>query len=83
MESFERRQTEENALVHALFSFFGNKLMTLDKEVFSRTVDAVFIHSVIMSVISEGEPELCDEIKEYFVSHGFQVKPELLAKVTR
>lgn len=56
--------------------------MTSDKEVFSRTIDTVFIHSVIMSVISEGEPELCDAIKEYFVSHGLQVKPELIAKVS-
>jgi len=67
--------------VHGLFSSLGNKLLTSDKEVFSMTVDAVFIHSVLMSVVSEGEPLLCDEIKEYFMSHGLQIRSELIAKV--
>lgn len=82
MESFERRQTEENSVVHGIFDFFGNKLESADREVFSATLDSVFIHSVLMSMSGEGDTVLQDELKEYFQANGLQIKPEMISKVS-
>lgn len=81
IESLERRQSEENAVVHALFTYFGNKLLLDDKPLFSRAVDEVFAHSVLMSVSMEGDPQLVEEIKEQLRANGLQVKPEVVSKV--
>lgn len=81
LESMERRQTEENAVVNALFVHFGKKLLPKDRELFSQAVDDVFVHSVLMSVTNDGEPLLVDEVKEYFQVHGLQIKQDMLAKV--
>ena len=81
IESLERRQSEENAIVHALFTYFGNKLLLDDKSLFSRAVDEVFAHSVLMSVAMEGDPQLIEEIKEQLRANGLQVKPEIVSKV--
>lgn len=81
IESLERRQSEENAVVHALFTYFGNKLLLDDKPLFSRAVDEVFAHSVLMSVAMEGDPQLIEEIKEQLRANGLQVKPEIVSKV--
>ncbi|XP_048580282.1 dynein heavy chain domain-containing protein 1 isoform X3 [Nematostella vectensis] len=80
MVNFERRQTEENSVVHGLFNHFSNRLLTADRDVFSRTVDSVFVHSVLMSVASDGEPLLADEIKDYLHSNGLQVRREIISK---
>jgi hypothetical protein len=56
--------------------------MTADRDVFSVTIDAVFVHSVLMSVAAEGNPVLNDEIKEYFNSNGLQLRSEMISKVS-
>ncbi|XP_029192398.2 LOW QUALITY PROTEIN: dynein heavy chain domain-containing protein 1-like [Acropora millepora] len=83
IESLERRQSEENAVVHALFTYFGNKLLLDDKPLFSRAVDEVFAHSVLMSVSMEGDPQLVEEIKEQLRANGLQVKPEVVSKIVQ
>ena len=81
LENLERRQSEENAVVHSLFAYFGNKLLTEDKGLFSKAVDEVFAHSVLMSLSTEGDSQLVDEIKEHLRVNGLQVKPEIISKV--
>lgn len=81
LETLERRQAEENAIVHALFSYFGKKLLGKDKDQFSRGVDEVFAHSVLMSVSTEGDSKLVEEVKEHLQTNGLQVKQELVSKV--
>ena len=81
LESLERRQMEENAVVHSLFTYFGNKLFFEDKELFSRAVDEVFAHSVLMSVSTEGDSQLVEEVKEHLQANGLQVKQEIISKV--
>ena len=81
LETLERRQSEENAIVHSLFTYFGNKLLLEDKELFSRAVDEVFAHSVLMSVSTEGDSQLVEEVKEHLQSNGLQVRQELISKV--
>ena len=81
LESLERRQSEENAIVHSLFTYFGNKLLAEDKELFSNAVDQVFAHSVLMSVSTEGDSQLVEQVKEHLQGNGLQVKPEIIAKV--
>lgn len=81
LESLERRQSEENAVVHSLFTYFGNKLLLDDKPLFSRAVDEVFAHSVLMSVSMEGDSQLIEEIKEHLRANCLQVKPEVVSKV--
>lgn len=81
LETLERRQAEENAIVHALFSYFGKKLLGKDKDLFSRGVDEVFAHSVLMSVSTEGDSKLIEEVKDHLQTNGLQVKQELVSKV--
>ena len=81
LESLEQRQTEENAVVSALFVHFGKKLRPADRALFSQTVDDVFVHSVLMSSSGEGDPLLVEEVKEYLQVHGLHHKPDILAKV--
>ena len=81
LETLERRQAEENAIVHALFSYFGKKLLGKDKDLFSRGVDEVFAHSVLMSVSTEGDSKLVEEVKDHLQTNGLQVKQELVSKV--
>ena len=81
LESLERRQSEENAIVHSLFTYFGNKLLAEDKELFSNAVDQVFAHSVLMSVSTEGDSQLVEQVKEHLQANGLQVKQEIIAKV--
>ena len=80
LESLERRQSEENAIVHSLFTYFGNKLSE-DKELFSNAIDQVFAHSVLMSVSTEGDSQLVEQVKEHLQANGLQVKQEIIAKV--
>ena len=82
LETLERRQSEENAVVHSLFTYFGNKLSLEDKELFSRGVDEVFAHSVLMSVSTEGDPLLVEQVKEHLQANGLQVRQEVISKVT-
>ena len=81
MESFERRQTEENAVVHGLVAHFGGRLVGEDKDVMSRVVDCVFLHSVLMAADNREEPLLGNEIKEHFQASGFQVRQDMIEKV--
>lgn len=81
LESLERRQTEENAVVHSLFTYFGNKLLVRDKELFSHAVDEVFAHSVLMSVSTEGDSQLVEQVKGHLQANGLQVKQEIISKV--
>ena len=81
LENLETRQSEENAIVHSLFTYFGNKLLMEDKALFSKAVDGVFAHSVLMSVATEGDSQLIDEIKEHLRANGLQVKQEVVSKV--
>lgn len=81
LESLERRQSEENAIVHSLFTYFGNKLLAEDKELFSNIVDQVFAHSVLMSVSTEGDSQLVEQVKEHLQANGLQVKQEIISKV--
>ena len=81
LETLERRQTEENAVVHALFAYFGKKLLVKDKDLFSRAVDEVFAHSVLMSVSTEGDSKLVEEVKEHLQTNGLQVRQEIISKV--
>ena len=81
LENLERRQTEENAIVHSLFAYFGSKLLLEDKELFSRAVDEVFAHSVLMSVSTEGDSQLVEELKEHLQANGLQVRQEVISKV--
>lgn len=81
LESLERRQSEENSVVHSLFTYFGNKLLLEDKELFSRAVDEVFAHSVLMSVSTEGDSQLVEEVKEHLQANGLQVRQEVISKV--
>ena len=81
LEILERRQTEENAVVHALFAYFGKKLLVKDKDLFSRAVDEVFAHSVLMSVSTEGDSKLVEEVKEHLQTNGLQVRQEIISKV--
>jgi len=81
LESLERRQSEENAVVHSLFTYFGNKLLAEDKELFSNTVDQVFAHSVLMSVSTEGDSQLVQQVKDHLQANGLQVKQEIISKV--
>lgn len=81
LESLERRQSEENAIVHSLFTYFGNKLLSEDKELFSNAIDQVFAHSVLMSVSTEGDSQLVEQVKEHLQANGLQVKQEIIAKV--
>ena len=70
-------------MVHSLFTYFGNKLLFEDKELFSRAVDEVFAHSVLMSVSTEGDSQLVEEVKEHLQANGLQVKQEIISKVQR
>ena len=81
LESLERRQSEENATVHSLFTYFGSKLLVEDKELFSNAVDQVFAHSVLMSVSAEGDSQLVEQVKEHLQANGLQVKQEIISKV--
>ncbi|XP_073235787.1 dynein heavy chain domain-containing protein 1-like [Porites lutea] len=81
LETLERRQSEENAVVHSLFTYFGNKLLLEDKELFSRAVDEVFAHSVLMSVSTEGDPLLVEQVKEHLQANGLQVRQEVISKI--
>ena len=81
LENLERRQAEENAVVHSLFTFFGNKLLAEDKETFSRAVDEVFAHSVLMSVSSDGDAVLVEEVREHLQANGLQVRQDMVTKV--
>ena len=81
LESLERRQSEENATVHSLFTYFGNKLLVEDKELFSNAVDQVFAHSVLMSVSTEGDSQLVEQVKVHLQANGLQVKQEIISKV--
>ena len=81
LESLERRQTEENAVVHSLFTYFGKKLLVNDKELFSQAVDEVFAHSVLMSVSTEGDSQLVEQLKDHLQANGLQVKQEVISKV--
>ena len=83
LESLERRQSEENAVVHSLFTYFGNKLLLEDKALFSRAVDEVFAHSVLISVSTEGDSQLVEEAKEQLQANGLQVRQEVISKVRR
>lgn len=83
LESLERRQSEENAVVHSLFTYFGNKLLLEDKALFSRAVDEVFAHSVLMSVSTEGDSQLVEKVKEQLQANGLQVRQEVISKVRR
>ena len=73
--------SKENAIVHSHFTYFGNKLLAEDKELFSNAVDQVFAHSVLMSVSTEGDSQLVEQVKEHLQGNGLQVKPEIIAKV--
>ena len=68
--------------MHSLFTYFGNKLLLEDKELFSRGVDEVFAHSVLMSVSTEGDPLLVEQVKEHLQANGLQVRQEVISKVT-
>lgn len=68
--------------MHSLFTYFGNKLLLEDKELFSRGVDEVFAHSVLMSVSTEGDPHLVEQVKEHLQANGLQVRQEVISKVT-
>ena len=81
LEILERRQMEENSVVHSLFTYFGNKLLLEDKELFSWAVDEVFAHSVLMSVSTEGDSQLVEEVKERLQANGLQVRQEIISKV--
>ena len=81
LESFERRQTEENAVVHGLVAHFGGRLVGEDKDVMSRVVDCVFLHSVLMAADNREEPLLGNEIKEHLQASGFQVRQDMIEKV--
>ena len=81
LESLERRQSEENATVHSLFTYFGSKLLVEDKELFSNAIDQVFAHSVLMSVSAEGDSQLVEQVKEHLQANGLQVKQEIISKV--
>ena len=67
--------------MHSLFAYFGSKLLLDDKELFSRAVDEVFAHSVLMSVSTEGDSQLVEELKEHLQANGLQVRPEVISKV--
>ena len=67
--------------MHSLFAYFGSKLLLEDKELFSRAVDEVFAHSVLMSVSTEGDSQLVEELKEYLQANGLQVRQEVISKV--
>lgn len=81
MESFERRQTEENAIVHGLFAHFGERLIEEDKETMSLVIDRVFLHNVLMCTHSREEPLLAGKIKEHLLAKGFQVRNDTTEKV--
>ena len=62
--------SKENAIVHSHFTYFGNKLLAEDKELFSNAVDQVFAHSVLMSVSTEGDSQLMEQVKEHLQGNG-------------
>ena len=44
-------------------------------------MDEVFAHSVLMSVSTEGDSQLVEQVKEHLQANGLQVKQEIVSKV--